>query len=118
MNEIIIFEPPDTMAITFRGIPEAEDVDRMFEKWASYIKPGEKHKVILNANELEDLPPKTREALRREGLKFRISRMAVFGASTKMRIMGGLIIKMLPNVDKSTFVKTEEEARAWLADEK
>ncbi|NLI97733.1 STAS/SEC14 domain-containing protein [bacterium] len=115
MKEIITFEPPDTLVIYLRVKPPAEDIKDMFVKWAEYIKPEQKCKVMVDASTLEDLLPKTREALRDGGAKFRISRLAVFGASTKMRVMGGLIIKMLPFVDHSTFVKTEEEAREWLA---
>jgi hypothetical protein len=118
MSEIIKYEPPDTVIIYLRKTPPSEDIRDMFVKWAEYIKPDQKCNVMVDASTLEDLTPKTREALREGGGKFRISRLAVFGASTKMRIMGGLIIKMLPIVDHSTFVKTEEEARAWLKQEK
>jgi hypothetical protein len=118
VKEIITFEPPDTVAITFRGKLAPEEVEDIVKKWATYIKPGSKSKVIIDASELDDIPPVTRETLRKEGSKFLMSKLAIFGAATKMRIMGGLIIKMLPNVDKSTFVKTEAEARAWLEEEK
>ena len=118
MKEIIKFEPPDTMVLLFTGKLPADDVRNMFVKWADYVKPGEKSKVLIDASTLEDIPPKTREALREGANKFPMSKLAVFGATTKMRIMGGLIIKMVPGVDQSTFVKTEEEARAWLRKEK
>jgi len=114
MKEMITFEPPDIVVVTFWGTLDAGEVEKMFEKWDNHIKPGEKQKVLLSADELEELPPKAREALRKGASRFQMSRLAIYGASTKMRIMGGLIIKMLPNVDASTFVKTEKEARAWL----
>lgn len=116
MKEMISFEPPETILITFRGTLDAGEVEKMFEKWDNYIKPGEKQKVLLSADELDELPPKAREALRKGASRFQMSKLAIYGASTKMRIMGGLIIKMLPNVDASTFMETEEEARAWLAE--
>ncbi len=118
MKEIIIFEPPDTVVLLLSGNLPADDVKNMFVKWAEYVKPGEKSKVLIDASTLEDIPPKTREVLREGANNFPMSKLAIFGATTKMRIMGGLIIKMVPGVDKSTFVKTEEEARAWLQKEK
>ncbi|MBD3286647.1 hypothetical protein GF338_09960 [candidate division WOR-3 bacterium] len=114
MKEMILKESADTVKINFWGKLDPAEIEKMFEKWATFFPPGEKCKVIIDASELEDIPPKSRETLRKGGSKFLMSKLAVFGASTKIRIMGNLIIKMLPNVDDSLFVKTEDEARDWL----
>jgi hypothetical protein len=118
MKEIIAFEPPDIVVLTLRGKLVAEEMEDMFEKWGNQYGPSKKVKVLIDVSKLEDIPPKAREALRKGGLQYPMSKVAAFGASTKIRIMAGLILKMVPNVDSSTFVKTEEEARAWLEDKK
>jgi len=115
MKEMITFEPPDTVVLVLRGQLVAEEIDDMFEKWGNQYGPDKKVKILVDCSELAEIPPKAREALRKGGLKYPMSRLATFGASTKIRIMAGLIVKMVPNVDTSIFVKTEEEARAWMA---
>lgn len=118
MKEIITFEPPDIVVLSLRGELVAEEVDDMFEKWGSHYGSEKKTRVLVDVSELEEIPPKARESLRKGGLKYTMSKVAAFGASTKIRVMAGLILKMVPNVDSSVFVKTEEEAREWLAKEK
>ena len=72
---------------------------------------------MVDASELIEVGPKTREALRKGGGKFLMSKVVILGASAKIRILAGLILKMLPNVDKSAYFKTASEARTWLAEE-
>lgn len=116
MKEIIAFEEPETVVLTLQGKLDHEELEGMFEKWNKKYGPDKKVKVLVDLSKLEEIPPKAREVLRKGGLRFPISRLASFGASTKIKIMAGLIVKMVPSVDSSTFVKTEEEARAWLAE--
>jgi hypothetical protein len=116
MKEIIAFEPPETVLICFRNILKADEIEKMFDTWSTYKTPDNKYKLLVDVGELEDIPPKVRGIMRERGRNFHISKLAAFGASTKIRIMAGLIIKMIPNIGSSTFVKTEEEARTWLAE--
>ncbi|MBN2378571.1 STAS/SEC14 domain-containing protein [candidate division WOR-3 bacterium] len=114
MKEIITFEEPDIVVLTLRGKLVAEEMEDMFERWGERYGQKKKVRVLVDCSELEEIPPKAREVLRKGGLKYPISRLSTFGASTKIRIMAGLIVKMVPTVDDSIFVKTEEEARVWL----
>ncbi|MBN2378568.1 STAS/SEC14 domain-containing protein [candidate division WOR-3 bacterium] len=118
MKEIITFEPPETIVMTLRGKLEAEETAHMFEKWATFVDPSKKIKVLVDLSKLEEIPPQAREALKVGGRKFLMSKVSSFGASIKMRVMAGLVLKMVPQVDKSAFFKTEAEARAWLEDKK
>lgn len=114
MKEIITFEPPETVVVILRGKVDPDELKKAFEELATFQKPEDKFKLLVDCSELKEIPPKVRGIMREEARKLHMSKMAVCGASTKIRIMAGLILKMIPNVDASTFVKTEEEARAWL----
>lgn len=116
MKEVITFEPPETLVVTLQGVLEAEKVTYMFEKWATFVDPSRKVKVLVDFTTLKDIPPQAREALKVGGRKFQMSKVSSFGAEAKMRVMAGLVLKMIPQVDKSAFFKTEKEARAWLAE--
>jgi hypothetical protein len=118
MRETITFEPPETMVITLRGTLEADEMIRMFDKWTTLVDPSKKVKVLVDFSELKDIPPKAREVLKVGGRKFLMSKVSSFGATTKLRVLAGLVLKMVPQVDKSAFFETEAEARAWLEDKK
>ncbi|MBN2378569.1 STAS/SEC14 domain-containing protein [candidate division WOR-3 bacterium] len=117
MKEIILFEPPEILVVTLEGVLKAEEVRKMFQKWATFVDPSKRVKVLVDFTTLKEIPPDTREALKEGGRKFQMSKVASFGASTKLRVLAGLVLKMIPQVDKSAFFKTEAEARAWLAEE-
>jgi hypothetical protein len=117
MREIITFEPPETIVLTFQGILDPDETVGMFEKWVQLVGQEKKVKVLIDLSKTKEIPPKAREVLRKRGGQFPVSKLAFFGASAKIRILAGIIIKIVSNVDKSIFVKTEEEARAWLAEE-
>lgn len=118
MKDLITFEPPDRVVVTFRGQIESDEIDGLFDTWSTYETVDNKYKLLVDCNELEEISPKVREIMRKRTRDFHLTKMAAFGASTKIRILAGLIVKMIPNIDASKFVKTEEEARAWLAEEK
>lgn len=114
MKEIVTFEPPETIVLNLKGELSPEIIEELFRQWAQ-IKPlDERVKVLVDQSELTEIPPKAREALRTGGANLNVSKLAIFGASTKLRIMGGLIVKMIPQVGKSKYVDTEEQARVWL----
>jgi hypothetical protein len=118
MKEIITFEPPETVVVILQGKLSPDEIEEMFNKWESFKTPNNKFKILADCRKLEEMPPKVREILSRRGKNFHCSKVSFFGASTKIRIMAGLIVKVIPNIDASKFAKTEEEARAWLAEEK
>jgi hypothetical protein len=117
MKEIITFEPPETVVVILQGKLDPDEIEKMFDKWETFKTPNNEYKVLADLSELQDMPPKVREILSKRGRKLHVAKVALFGASTKLRIMAGLIVKMVPTIDASTFVKTEDEARAWLGGE-
>ncbi|MBN2378574.1 hypothetical protein JXM67_02070 [candidate division WOR-3 bacterium] len=119
MKEIISFEPPETMVVNFKGNLDPADVGEMFKRWSEYVKKAgiKKSKILMDLSGLENIPPKSREIFRLEGSRYPISKMSIFGASTKIRIMGGLLLKLSSSVDESKFFDTEEDARVWLREE-
>jgi hypothetical protein len=118
MKKIITFEPPETVVVVARGKLDPNELKKAFEEWATYKKPEDKFRLLVDCSELEELSPAVREIMREEARKFKMSKMAVYGASTKIRIMAGLIVKMVPNIEKSKFFETEAEARVWLEGKK
>jgi hypothetical protein len=114
MKELVIFKPPKTLHIHLGSVLSPNIANELFEKWAGFIDPKEKIKVLVDVNDLREIPPESREIIRKRATDFHISLFAIFGASVKIRIMSGLIIKMMRNVEKSKFFETKEEAIAWL----
>ncbi len=111
---MILFEPPDKVFLNLEGDLVPEQVEDLIAKLSNFVRPGDKIKVAIDVKYLTDVPPESRETLRVMGSKFVMSKLAIIGASTKLRILGGFILKMLPGIDESRFVKTEPEARTWL----
>jgi hypothetical protein len=116
MNSTISFEKPDTIVIAFKGKPDPADVECIFQKVNEYIKAGlEKAKVLVDNSELESIPPKTREVVKKQGSKFSgWKKLAIYGARPAVKVLGNLILKLIPQSGPIKFFKTEEEARAWL----
>lgn len=119
MIEIVNFEPPNLTTIAFRGKVGMEDIEIMREKWdaqSNQIVADQKFKVLVDLRELEDIPPEARKTFRISS-DLPIVKLAGFGASTKVKIMAELIIRMIPDLEKAVYVETEEEARGWLAED-
>ncbi|MBN2378577.1 STAS/SEC14 domain-containing protein [candidate division WOR-3 bacterium] len=113
MKEIITFEPPDTVVVTFRGQVDPVEIEGLFKKWETFKSPDNNYKLLVDLPDLEDIPPKSREILREGGRKFHMKKIAVIGASRKIHILAGLISKMVPNIDALKCVKNRTQARPW-----
>lgn len=117
MKQEMTFEPPNLLIMRLKGKWTKEELLEMNDTALNLV--GEKREIIYLADlaELTEVPPETREALIKYRLPFTYLKMALFGASTKLKVLGGLILKMLPTVKKSKFFDTEQEARAWLSED-
>jgi hypothetical protein len=118
MKEIITLEPPDTIMMKLSGELTENQAKEIHERMAKITGGLENVKLLIDLKEVKNIPPQAREAFRRLPRTISYEKLAVFGASARLRVLGGLILKMIPQVKKSRFFHTEEKARAWLAEEK
>jgi hypothetical protein len=117
MKELVTFEPPYTVVLKLRGEPTSEEIKELLEQTHPIAKGKDKLCLLADLTDLKNLPPKTREAIASGGPFPTYDKLAVVGASARIRMLSALILKLLPVIKKSRFFHTEEEARAWLAKE-
>ncbi len=97
------------------GVLDADRVRDMYKELDDKFCGGTtKVKIIMDISQLQKVPPKIREIFRTTAGNLPVAKLAIVGASMKLRIMAGLILKMLSNVDSSIFTATKEEAMVWL----
>jgi hypothetical protein len=118
MNHELTFERPNLLVMRLKGEWKPEDVLYLNDKAMELV--GEKREVtfLLDGTELESIPPKTRENLVKYRLPFTYLKMALLTKNNKMKVLGILILKMLPAIKKSKYFEDEAQARAWLGEEK
>ncbi|MBN2378578.1 hypothetical protein JXM67_02090 [candidate division WOR-3 bacterium] len=116
MKHEMAFEPPNLLIMRVRGVWNADEVLKMNEQAFELVGGLREVKFLADVSELTEVTPKARETLVKERMPFTYLKMAFFGASSKLKVLGGLILKMLPTVKKSKFFETEEDARVWLAE--
>lgn len=114
----IDFAPPKTLIVKIQGAFNPEMVTAYFNRLVELKDSADidKPNAVFDLSELGEIPPQTREILRKRGAKYPMGHVALVGASTKIRIMSGLILKMIPTVEHSKFFDTKEEAISWMDD--
>lgn len=119
MNSTISLEKPETIVIALKGKLEPADMEYIFQNVNEYIKAGlEKAKVLMNNSELENIPPKTRKIIKEQGSKFSgWKKLAIYGARPAVKVLGNLIVRLMPQSGPIKFFDTEAQARAWLVKE-
>jgi hypothetical protein len=118
MKQEMSFEKPDLLIMRVRGKWTRDEVLEMNELAMKLVGDIRKINYLADVSELTEVPPETREALIKHRLPLTYHKMALFGASKRLKVLGGLILKMLPTVKKSKFFDSEELARTWLLEEK
>lgn len=116
MKQEMAFEQPNLLIMRVRGVWEADEVLKLNEQAFELVGDLRVVNFLADLSELTEVTPKARETLVKERMPFTYLKMALFGATTRLKVLGGLILKMLPTVKKSKFFGSEEEARAWLAE--
>lgn len=111
------FEKPNLLIMRVRGKWTRDELFEMNELAMKLVGDLREINYLADVSELAEVPPETREALIKHRMPFTYLKMAFFGASKRLKVLGGLILKMLPTVKKSKFFDTEEQARAWLLNE-
>ena len=114
MKEIIALETPDTIVIRLKGEWLPEEASKVFDELDRLIQSIDKMKALIDVRHLGNILPKTREIVAKRLRQHRIDKVALLGASARVRMLGLLMLKMIPQIKKAKFFDTEEEARAWL----
>jgi hypothetical protein len=118
MKELVTLESPNTLMIKLTGDLAESDVQTIHEKMHQLSEGLDKVYLLVDLSGLKNIPPKAREAIGKVPRERTYDKLAVFGASARVRVLGTLILKLLPVIKKSRFFKTEAEARAWLDESK
>jgi hypothetical protein len=117
MKELVTFEPSNTIVVRFPVEASPTQIDEMSSRVRQLSEGLDKIRLLADLSKIKNIPPKTREVMTKSVIPS-CEKLAAFGAGSRIRVLGMLILKMLPQVKKSKFFQTEAEARAWLAEEK
>lgn len=118
MKQTVSFEKPNTLMLKLKGEWLPEEALDLYNNLDQLIEGVGTIKSIIDVTELKNIPPKTREIASQRSRNLSVSKMAIIGASARVRMLGSLMLKMIPQIKKAKFFDTEAKARAWLAEEK
>lgn len=116
MNHELSFEAPDLLVLTLRGEWKPQEVLEANEKISELIGDLKEIRFLVDITGLDSMPPKSRETLVKNQLSITCQKMALVTSKPQLRVLGSLVLKMLPSVKKSKTFETASEARAWLAE--
>ncbi|MBN2378572.1 STAS/SEC14 domain-containing protein [candidate division WOR-3 bacterium] len=118
MDHELSFEKPDPVVLTLRGEWQPEEVLAQNEKIAEMIGELKEIRFLVDLTDLDNMPPKARETLVKNQLSVICREMALVTKKARLRVLGSLVLKMLPSVKKSKTFETASQARDWLNEEK
>lgn len=116
MNHQVSLDSRNNLIVRLSGELTPEEVSTVTKKMIELLKPLEKVHVLMDVSELKKVPPKAREEMAKSPLP-PSEKIAVVGATPMIRVLGTLVLKVVPEVKKSRFFSDESEALAWLAGE-
>lgn len=114
MDHELIFQEPDMIVLTLRGEWKPEEVLDANKKILEMIGDLKEIRFLVDLTELDSMPPKSRETLVKNQLAVTCRKMALVTLKARLRVLGSLVLKMLPNVKKSKTFETASQARTWL----
>jgi hypothetical protein len=106
MKQTVSFEKPNTLVLKLRGELLPDEAVELNKKVDQLLGGVGVVKVLIDVREFNNI--------QEFSSKLSVSKMAMIGASARVRMLGLLMLKMIPYVKKAKYFKTEEEARAWL----
>jgi hypothetical protein len=115
MNQQVSLDSNKNLIVRLSGELTPEEVDSTTERMISLLRTVEKVRVLMVRN-LTKVPPKAREAMVKRQLPAS-DKIAVVGASSMVRVLGTLVLKVIPNVKASRFFDNEEDALDWLKED-
>ncbi|MBN2378573.1 STAS/SEC14 domain-containing protein [candidate division WOR-3 bacterium] len=116
MDHQVSLDSKKNLIVKLSGELTSEEVFSVTQKMIELLKPLEKVHVLMDVTELKNVPPKAREEMAKSPLP-PSDRIAVVGATPMIRVLGTLVLKVIPNVKKSRFFSDETQALAWLNEE-
>lgn len=117
IKKLVTLEPPNTIVLRLKGALTEDQAEDLLKRIVELAEGLDEVHHLVDLTNMDDIPPKSRKIAARK-LPVNYGKLALFGASTRIRVLGGLILKMMPQIRSGKFFETEEEARAWLAEEK
>jgi hypothetical protein len=116
MNQQVSLDSNKNLIVRLSGELTPEEVDSTTERMISLLRTVEKVRVLMDVRNLTKVPPKAREAMVKRQLPAS-DKIAVVGASSMVRVLGTLVLKVIPNVKASRFFDNEEDALDWLKED-
>lgn len=116
VKENVVFVSPDIICIKLVGEPSPGEMQEVVDELDRLSKGVDGPKILTDISELKNIPPGTRKIVSKEGSWPSYDKIAVIGASARLRVLASLMLKLIPYIKKSKFFDNETEARAWLAE--
>lgn len=116
MNQQVSLDSNKNLIVQLTGELTPEDVESTTERMLDLLKTVNKVHVLMDVRDLKRVPPKVREAMVKKPLP-ESEKIAVVGASAMVKVMGTLVLKVMPNVKASRFFENEADALIWLNEE-
>jgi len=107
-------KPPDLVIARLHGTLEPEEVKEMVAEITAFVGVDGWARFLIDLSDLQEIPPRTRIAMVRDGQPYSYSKLVIVGASNRMRVLGSLLLKMLRRIKTAAFFDTEDEALSWL----
>lgn len=111
----------DIILSKYVGVITLADVQAM-HSLDSELVPGRTYYIIADVSEVSGMEPAARKASTDWFARQKIGGTVNFGAGVATRAVGSLVLGLLRMLHKSSmpshFVKTEEEAHAWVAEQR
>jgi hypothetical protein len=119
MKEAVTLESHNkTLVVKLTGDPTPEQIEEVLNKTRELTKGMDKVNLLTDIQGLKNIPQKARRFIARDIPTPIYEKLAVFGTSTRLRVLGTLVLKMLPQVKETRFFATETQARKWLKEER
>jgi len=116
MSHKIDLDSDNNLIVRLSGELTPEEISTVTEKMIELLKPLDKVHVLMDVTELDNIPPKAREAMAKSSVP-PADKIAVLGATSMIRVLGTLVLKVIPQVKKSRFFSDKKEALTWLVEE-
>ena len=116
MSHHVDLDSNNNLIVRLSGELTPEEVSTVTEKMNELLKPLEKVYVLMDVTGLDNIPPKAREAMAKSSVP-PADKIAVLGATSMIRVLGTLVLKVIPQVKSSRFFSDETEALAWLIED-
>jgi len=114
MKQEISAEEPNVLFLRIRDDWTDEEVREIARKAYELVEGWSVINYLVDLSRMKGIPLNARNSIMNEISNVPHEKIAIFGASTKIRVIGKFLLKVLPQVRAFRFFETEKEARTWL----